>query len=45
MKPTDPPDDFEETVLETIHEMEAEAQITMILAELPEEVIEAVEDY
>jgi hypothetical protein len=44
MKP-DPPDDFEETVLETFHEMESEEQITMILAELPYDVIQAIEDY
>jgi hypothetical protein len=43
---TNPPDDFEETVLETFHEMETGAQITpMILAELPDEVIQAIEDY
>jgi hypothetical protein len=29
------PYDFEEPVLETLHEMETEAQITMILTELP----------
>ena len=40
-----PPDDFEETVLETLHEMETEEQITMILAELPGDVIQAIEDY
>jgi hypothetical protein len=39
------PDDFEEPVLETLHEMEAEEQITMILTELPGDVIEAIEDY
>jgi hypothetical protein len=40
-----PPNDFEETVLETIHEMKTEKQITMILAELPADVIAAIEDY
>jgi hypothetical protein len=40
-----PPNDFEETVLETIHEMETEKQITMILAELPADVIAVIEDY
>jgi hypothetical protein len=39
------PNDFEETVLETFHEMEAEEQITVILAELYDDVIEASEDY
>jgi hypothetical protein len=37
--------DFEETVLETFHEMETEAQITTILAELPDDVVQAIEDY
>jgi hypothetical protein len=37
--------DFEEAVLETFHEMETEEQITTILAELPDDVIEAIEDY
>jgi hypothetical protein len=36
----DLPDDFEETVIETFHEMETEEQITMILAALPDDVIE-----
>jgi hypothetical protein len=45
MNTSDLPDDYEETVIETIHEMETEEQITMILAELPADVIEAVEDY
>jgi hypothetical protein len=39
------PDDFEEPVLETLHEMETEEQITMILAELPGDVIEVIENY
>ena len=37
--------DFEETVFETFYEMETEEQITMILAELPDDVIEAIEDF
>jgi hypothetical protein len=37
--------DFEETVFETFYEMETEEQITMILAELPDDVIAAIEDY
>jgi hypothetical protein len=37
--------DFEETVFETFYEMETEEQITMILAELPRDVLEAIEDY
>ena len=37
--------DFEETVFETFYEMETEEQITMILAELPGNVIEAIEDF
>jgi hypothetical protein len=41
----DSPADFEETVFETFREMETEEQITMILAELPDEVIEAIENY
>ena len=41
----DPPNDFEETVLETFHEMESEEQVTMILAELPADVIQAIEDF
>ena len=41
----DSPADFEETVLETFREMETEEQITMILAELPDDVIEAIENY
>ena len=41
----DPPDDFEETVLETFHGMESEEQITMILAVLPDDVVQAIEDY
>jgi bifunctional pyridoxal-dependent enzyme with beta-cystathionase and maltose regulon repressor activities len=41
---TDPPNDFEETVLETIHEMETEKQITMILDELHADVIAVIED-
>jgi hypothetical protein len=45
LTPDDLPNDFEETVLETFHETETEAQITMILAELPDEVIEAIEDF
>jgi hypothetical protein len=45
MKTPNLPDDFEETVLETFHEMESEEQITMMLAELPDEVIEAIEDF
>ena len=39
------PNDFEETVLETFHEMETEEQITVILAELYDDLIEAIEDY
>jgi hypothetical protein len=39
------PDDFGETVLEIFQEMEIEEQITMILAELPDDVIEAIEDF
>jgi hypothetical protein len=39
------PDNFEETVLETFREMETEEQITMILDELPDNVIEAIEDF
>jgi hypothetical protein len=38
-------DDFEETVLETFHEMESEEQITMMLADLPDDVIEAIEAF
>jgi hypothetical protein len=45
LTPDDLPNDFEETVLETFHETETEAQITMILAELPDDVIKAIEDY
>jgi hypothetical protein len=45
MKTPNLPDDFEETVLETFHEMESAEQITMMLAELPDEVIEAIEDF
>jgi hypothetical protein len=41
----DLPNVFEETVLETFHEMETEEQITMILTELPDNVIEAIEDF
>lgn len=41
----DLPDDFEETVLETFHEMESEEQITMMLAELPDDVINAIEEF
>jgi hypothetical protein len=37
--------DFKETVLETFYEMETEEQITMILAELPDDVVQAIEDY
>jgi hypothetical protein len=37
--------DFEETVFEAFYEMETEEQITMILAELPDDVIEAIEGY
>ena len=37
--------DFEETELENFHEMETEEQITMILAELPDDVVQAIEDY
>jgi hypothetical protein len=37
--------DFEETVFETFYEMETEEQITMILAKLPDDVIEAIEDF
>ena len=39
MKTPNLPDDFEETVLETFHEMESEEQITMMLAELPRRVV------
>ena len=45
MKTPNLPDDFEETVLETFHEMESEEQIAMMLAELPDDVIEAIEDF
>jgi hypothetical protein len=41
----DPPNDFEETVLETFHEMESAEQVTMILAELPADVVQAIENY
>jgi hypothetical protein len=41
----DSPADFEETVFETFREMETEEQITMILTELPDDVVQAIEDY
>ena len=39
------PDDFEETVLEAFHEIESEEQITMMLAKLPDDVIDAIEEF
>ena len=45
MKDLDPPDDLEQTILETFDEMHAEAQITPIFLTFPPEVIERVAAY
>jgi hypothetical protein len=45
MENPDPPDDFEETILETFREMHAEAQKTPMALTVPTEVIECIEAY
>jgi hypothetical protein len=45
MKEPGPPDDLEQTILETFDEMHAEAQITPIFLTFPPEVLESVEAY
>src|SRR6202035_3415556 len=45
MKDLDPPDDLEQTILETFDEMHAEAQVAPIVLTLPPEVVERVVAY
>ena len=45
MKEPGPPDDLEQTILETFDEMHAEAQVAPILLTFPPEVIESVVAY
>ena len=42
---SDPPDDLEQTILETFDEMHAEAQIAPLVLTFPAEVIESIEAY
>ena len=45
MKEPSPPDDLEQTILETFDEMHAEAQVAPIVLTIPPEVIESVVAY
>ena len=45
MKEPDPPDDLEQTILETFDELHAEAKIVPMVLLFPPEVIECIETY
>ena len=45
MKEPDPPDDLEQTILETFDELHAEAKIVPMVLLFPPEVIECIKTY